>query len=106
MLQSARDHEASESQSARAALAPVTDANKQRDLTRIEELAGAPAPVARIAAKEGLAIGNAVGNEDRMTVPTHLGPDALQHIISEINATLEFTDTSIVSTDRTQGMRG
>ena len=104
MLQSARDHEASESQSARAALAPVTDAYKQRDLTRIEELAGAPAPVARIAAKEGLAISNAVGSEDRVPVPAHLGADALRQIISEINAALGFTDASIVSIDQNRRM--
>ena len=104
MLQSARDHEASESQSARAALAPVTDTYKQRDLTRIEELAGASAPVARIAAKEGLAIGNAVGNEDRLPVPAHLGADALRQIISEINAVLGFTDASIVNIEQNPRM--
>jgi intracellular multiplication protein IcmO len=94
MLQSARNHEASESQSARAALAPVTDTYKQRDLTRIEELAGAPVPVARIAAKEGLAISNAVGSEDRVPVPTNLGADVLRQITIEINAALGFTDAS------------
>jgi len=94
MLQSARDHEASESQSARAALAPVSDTYKLRDLTRIEELAGVPAPVARIAAKEGLAIGYAGRGEDWVPVPTNLGADTLREIILEINAALGFTDAS------------
>jgi hypothetical protein len=58
--------------------APVTDTDKQRDLARIEELAGAPAPVARIAAKEGFAISNAVGSEGRVPVPTNLGAETLR----------------------------
>jgi intracellular multiplication protein IcmO len=66
MLRSAGDHEASASESDQVAVAPVTDADKQRDLARIEELAGAPAPVARIAAKEALATQDAIGAEETM----------------------------------------
>ena len=50
MLRSAADHPATQGDDGLAATAPVTDADKQRGLARIEELAGSSAPNARIAA--------------------------------------------------------
>ena len=92
MLRSAADHAASPPESDQVALASVTDTEKQRDLTRIEELAGAPAPVARIAAKETLSASNAISAEDGLPELTRLTPEALRAVIEGLNAELEAVD--------------
>ncbi len=50
MLRSAGDHPATQGDEGLAATAPVAEADKQRGLARIEELAVSSAPNARIAA--------------------------------------------------------
>ena len=81
MLRSADDHEASVSERDWVAVAPVTDADQQRDMARIEELAGAPAPVARIAAKEALATRDPIGAEEDVLAPPRLTPEELRGVI-------------------------
>jgi intracellular multiplication protein IcmO len=92
MLRSAGDHEGSVSEGDQIALAPVTDADKQRDLARIEELAGAPAPVARVAAKEALAARDATGAVEDAPFPARLAPEALRDVIQRLISTLEAAD--------------
>jgi intracellular multiplication protein IcmO len=88
MLRSAGDHAASPSDSDQVAVAPVTDADKQRDLARIEETAGVAPPDARIAAKEALAARDAA-DADELPSITHLSPVALRALIEDLNAELE-----------------
>jgi hypothetical protein len=86
MLRSAGGHGAPASGRDEFAVAPVTDADQQRDLARIEELAGAPAPVARIAAKEALATRDADAVEKDVPVPPRLTPDELREVIDALIA--------------------
>lgn len=89
MLRSAGDHAASPSESDLVAAAPVTEADKQRDLARIEELAGAAAPEARIAAKEALGTRDMVWDAAALPPITRLSPIALRGLVEDLNADLE-----------------
>lgn len=89
MLRSAADHEASGTDAGLVVAAPVTDAEKQRDLARIEEKAGVPSPEARIAAKEALAARDRIGAEQEEASLSLMEPDALCELIERLNASLE-----------------
>ena len=84
MLRSAGDHPATHGDEGLAATAPVTDADKQRGLARIEELAGASAPNARIAAKEALAARDIAGMDEDVRPPPALAPDALRAVLDDL----------------------
>ena len=84
MLRSAGDHAASPGDEDLAVAAPVTDADKQRDLARVEELAGSSAPSARIAAKEALAARDGGGMDDRVEQLPPLSPAALRAVFDEL----------------------
>jgi hypothetical protein len=88
MLRSAGDHAASSSEGGQVAVAPVTDADKQRDLAWIEELAGAPAPVARVEANEAMAARDATGSEEDDPSPARLAPAELRDVIEGLIAEL------------------
>jgi len=89
MLRSAGDHPATQEDEGLVATAPVTDADKQRGLTRIEELAGSSAPNARIAAKEALAARDTAGMDDDVHPPLALAPGALRAVLDELIRELE-----------------
>jgi len=89
MLRSAGDHPATPGDEGLAVTAPVTDADKQRGLARIEELAGSSAPNARIAAKEALAARDMTGMDDDVRPPPALAPDALRAVLDELIRELE-----------------
>ena len=93
MLRSAGDHPATPGDEGLAATAPVTDAEKQRGLARIEELAGSSAPNARIAAKEALAARDIAGMEDDVRPPRPLAPAALRAVLDELIRELDGVQT-------------
>ena len=64
MLRGADDYPATSGEGDFAAVAPVTDADRQRELAKIEELAGESPAAARIAAKEVLLARDAATLED------------------------------------------
>jgi intracellular multiplication protein IcmO len=103
MLRSAQDHEASSSDAGFVAAGPITDAEMQRDLAQIEEMAGMPAPAARIAAKEALAVRDSMGVGDDARPPERLTPEALRHIIDELVAGLSEEKGPVGVYARTQG---
>jgi intracellular multiplication protein IcmO len=100
MLRSAEAYEASGTNAGLVVAAPVTDAEKQRDLARIEEKAGVPSPVARIAAKEALAARDqtGVGQEGASLSPMAL--DALCALIKRLNTSLAGIGKHRDRTDR------
>ena len=93
MLRSAGDHPATQGGEGLAATAPVTDADRQRGLARIEELAGSSAPNARIAAKEALAARDIAGIDDDVRPPPALAPDALRALLDELIRELDWVQT-------------
>ena len=93
MLRSAGDHPATQGDQDLAATAPVTDADKQRGLARIEELAGSSAPNARIAAKEALAARDIACMDDEVRPPPALAPDALRAVLDELIRELDGVQT-------------
>lgn len=95
MLRSAGDHPATQGNEGLAATAPVAEAeaDKQRGLARIEELAGWSAPNARNAAKEALAARNIAGMGDDVRPPPALAPDALRAVLDELIRELDWVQT-------------
>lgn len=89
MLRSAGDHSATPGDGQSAAAAPVTDADRQRALARIEELAGSSAPNARVAAKEALAARDIAGIDDDLKPPLPLAPEALRAVLDDLISELE-----------------
>ena len=89
MLRSAGDHHATQEDEGLAATAPVTDADQQRGLARIEELAGSSASNARIAAKEALAARDTASMDDDVHPPPALPPSALRAVLDELIRELE-----------------
>ena len=93
MLRSAGDHPATQGNEGLAATAPVAEADKQRGLARIEELAGSSAPHARIAAKEALAARDIADMDDDVRPPPALAPDALRAVLDELIRELDWVQT-------------
>jgi hypothetical protein len=79
MLRGAGDHPAT--QGGEGLAAAEAEADKQRGLARIEELAGSSAPNACIAAKEALAARNMAGMDDDVRPPPAPAPDALRALL-------------------------
>jgi intracellular multiplication protein IcmO len=88
MLYSAGDHVASLEGRDGSVTAPVTEIDKQRSLAQVEELAGASAPAARIAAKEALAAGDAVAISARAILPP-LPAGELRAVIDDLISMLD-----------------
>jgi hypothetical protein len=71
----------------------VAEADKQRGLARIGELAGSSAPNARIAAKEALAARDIAGMDDDVRPPPALAPNALRALLDELIRELDWVQT-------------
>ncbi len=84
MLRSAEEHAATLGDDGFAASAPVTDVDRHRDLTRIEDVAGSSAPAARIALKEAFAARDTAVIENDVKLPTPLAPEAVRAVLNEL----------------------